>query len=369
MKDIATVFVCLALIGLSVFAWAEPESDNFPKLKVAVSLMPPCVMKVDDRYCGFDIDIWEEIAKRLDLSYEYQEMPFSQMFESVKNSESSIALGGISITEKREEIFDFSHPYFKAGLMILSNVGESDSVANSIVDAILGLVFSLGFLKFITGLLAILILFGIILMFIEHFGEDNPTMRKGLPGLMDSCWCVWAQMTTMGFGDIVPKKLLGRALSLPAYVAGAIVLAMIVSTVTAAVTVTALKQEEAAIHSPRDLFNKTVATIKDTTSIDFLDLYDARVIAEKNPEEAFAKFISGEAEAMVYDSPTIMYLANGYQGEKKIAVLPDLFDKQDYGIVFPSGSGLREPVNRVILKIQEDGTYDRIYDKWFGGNS
>ncbi|NIP24394.1 MAG: transporter substrate-binding domain-containing protein, partial [Phycisphaerae bacterium] len=30
------------------------------------------------------------------------------------------------------------------------------------------------------------------------------------------------------------------------------------------------------------------------------------------------------------------------------------------------GSELREPVNRTLLKLKENGTYDGIYEKWFG---
>jgi ABC-type amino acid transport substrate-binding protein len=43
-----------------------------------------------------------------------------------------------------------------------------------------------------------------------------------------------------------------------------------------------------------------------------------------------------------------------------------LFDIQYYGFMFPEGSELRETVNRALLKLKEDGTYDGIYDKWFG---
>ena len=39
---------------------------------------------------------------------------------------------------------------------------------------------------------------------------------------------------------------------------------------------------------------------------------------------------------------------------------------QQYGIGFPKGSELREPVNAALKKLREDGTYAQIYRKWFG---
>ena len=35
-------------------------------------------------------------------------------------------------------------------------------------------------------------------------------------------------------------------------------------------------------------------------------------------------------------------------------------------MLFPRGSDLRKPVNEALLKLRENGTYDAIYNKWFG---
>ena len=46
-----------------------------------------------------------------------------------------------------------------------------------------------------------------------------------------------------------------------------------------------------------------------------------------------------------------------------------IFRKESYGIVFPTDSPYRKRVNEVLLNLKEDGTYDRLYQKWFGGGS
>ncbi len=48
-----------------------------------------------------------------------------------------------------------------------------------------------------------------------------------------------------------------------------------------------------------------------------------------------------------------------------------VFKKENYGIVFPPRSGgprkadLRKKVNEALLRMREDGSFDRIYRRWF----
>ena len=53
-------------------------------------------------------------------------------------------------------------------------------------------------------------------------------------------------------------------------------------------------------------------------------------------------------------------------GNDAVTVVGPLIEQQDYGIAFPAGSELRESVNRALLRLKESGTYDRIYNQWFG---
>jgi polar amino acid transport system substrate-binding protein len=43
-----------------------------------------------------------------------------------------------------------------------------------------------------------------------------------------------------------------------------------------------------------------------------------------------------------------------------------IFQEENYGIVLPTGSPLREPINAALLRLQSSGRYDKIHEKWFG---
>jgi hypothetical protein len=59
---------------------------------------------------------------------------------------------------------------------------------------------------------------------------------------------------------------------------------------------------------------------------------------------------------MVYDAPVLRHLVSK-QVAGELRVLPHRFDPQSYAIGLPEGSGLREPMNRVLLR--------RIADAWW----
>ena len=70
-------------------------------------------------------------------------------------------------------------------------------------------------------------------------------------------------------------------------------------------------------------------------------------------------------QAVVYDYPALLYLAV-QNPEKNYTVPGGPFNTEDYGIAFPEGSPLSERFNRSLLRLYENGTYEQIYNKWYG---
>ncbi len=70
-------------------------------------------------YVGFDIDLWDAIAKRIGVEYTLQPMDFSGIVPALQTGSVDAALAGITITAEREKVVDFSHPYYDSGLSIM----------------------------------------------------------------------------------------------------------------------------------------------------------------------------------------------------------------------------------------------------------
>ncbi|MFA5703504.1 MAG: glutamine ABC transporter substrate-binding protein GlnH [Advenella sp.] len=82
----------------------------------------PFEFKQDDKYVGFDIDLWDAIAKQLNLKYRLQPMDFNGIIPGLQTKNIDAALAGITIKDERKKVIDFSDPYYESGLAILTSV-------------------------------------------------------------------------------------------------------------------------------------------------------------------------------------------------------------------------------------------------------
>lgn len=86
----------------------------------------PFEFKQDGKYTGFDIDLWEAIAKQAGLSYQLRPMDFNGIIPGLQTRNLDVALAGITIREDRKKVIDFSDPYYESGLAVLVSVNNND---------------------------------------------------------------------------------------------------------------------------------------------------------------------------------------------------------------------------------------------------
>ena len=92
----------------------------------------PFEFKQGDKYVGFDIDLWAEIAKDLHLTYKLQPMDFAGLIPALQTHNIDVALSGMTIKEERRKVIDFSDPYYDSGLAAMVRV--DDTAVRSIDD-------------------------------------------------------------------------------------------------------------------------------------------------------------------------------------------------------------------------------------------
>lgn len=89
---------------------------------------------------GFDIDIIKAIAKASDFNVKLINTPWEGIFATLGTGDRDIIISGITITDKRKQMVDFSHPYFPAEQSIVTAAGSKiDSIA-SLKDKKVGVV-------------------------------------------------------------------------------------------------------------------------------------------------------------------------------------------------------------------------------------
>jgi len=169
-------------------------------------------------------------------------------------------------------------------------------------------------------------------------------------------------MSTVGYGDKRPKKIGGRVIAAVWMFVGIIWFAGLTATLSSALTVDRITHGE--ITDLPDLYGKRVAVIEDTTSEEFLRYHNVKLVLTKTLDELLGKLKGGEADAVVYDAPPLMYAA---KLDPTIKVVGRMFAHQNYGIVFPNTGGefLKELFDIEIMLSRKTGEYQKIYDKWF----
>ena len=119
-----TASLALAL-GLSASALADK-----PKVSVVTdpSFVPFEMMDPETgEMIGFDMDIINEVAERAGFEVDLTTMEFAGIIPAVQTGSQEIAIAGVTITEERAEIVDFSDPYYDSGLQIIVRI-DNDSV-------------------------------------------------------------------------------------------------------------------------------------------------------------------------------------------------------------------------------------------------
>ncbi len=84
------------------------------KVTVGTSADYPPYEYVDEtgNMVGFDIELMEEIAKRMEVELEWQDMPFDSLIAAVQEGKIDMSISAFNYSEERDRLVDFSDPYF-----------------------------------------------------------------------------------------------------------------------------------------------------------------------------------------------------------------------------------------------------------------
>ena len=72
----------------------------------------------------------------------------------------------------------------------------------------------------------------------------------------------------------------------------------------------------------------------------------------------------GKVQAIVFEAPTLQYLA-ATRGGGVLQVVGPIFQPHKYAIGMAIGSPLRKQINEILLTMYQDGTYEDIHAKYF----
>ena len=131
-----------ALLALALCA----TNATAKKLIVATDTnFPPFEFKDPEtgKHTGFDVELWDAIAKEIGMEYDLQPMDFNGIIPGLQSGQLDAGIAGITIKPERAKVVDFSDPYYNAGLLILVKADNNDiadvkGLAGKVVSTKLG---------------------------------------------------------------------------------------------------------------------------------------------------------------------------------------------------------------------------------------
>ncbi|OGQ79108.1 MAG: hypothetical protein A2289_02955 [Deltaproteobacteria bacterium RIFOXYA12_FULL_58_15] len=328
-------------------------------LRVVVAGSPPFVVGDKDAPipAGLAVELWAAVAKEMCRKFEVKRSGnVEQALEAVIASRADVAIGPISITAARSEKVAFSQPYFDSNLAILAPASRSmlDRIRPFLTHVI------------VTGalvLLGVLLLVGGLLWIAER--RDNPKHfpQSPLKGVGNGVWLAVSTMSTVGYGDRVPRSVPGR------FIAGIWMLVSIVSasalTASLSTAFTLSQLDSPAIASAKELKGRKVGAADGTTSSRFVRQHGGTLVAARDLPSAVADLQAGRTEAVVFDRPALRYLLRQNSGwDLEIAAAS--YEPQGYGFAVALGSPLLHSMNVALLTLHESGELDDIVSRWLG---
>jgi len=375
------VLIILLFIGLTSFPLlAQPKTEQ-PKvplspqpkgqtLRVATGIISPFVLKDGKFLSGFSIELWQEIANELGLKYQFKEyIGTSKLLDAVSQNQADLGISTITITAEREKKFDFSYPIFHNGLQIMVRSSQNSTSSANPIDSVLSFGRNLfttiipKLLNFGSIFLGLGILLSIIVAHLVWFFErGNPeplfATEKYIPGIFEAFW--WALTNLFGQQEH-PKKLLSRIVSFFWVFTAVLMLAYFTASLTSDLTV---QQINGDIKGLDDLKDKIVGTTRNSAPSIFLKEHDIKTIESESIDQVFENLLLKKVDAVVFDSPILHYYST-HEGQGKVQIVGEIFNESEYGIVFPQNSPIKKQIDVALLKLHDNGTYTRLYHKYF----
>jgi polar amino acid transport system substrate-binding protein len=347
-------WLCIGLSNARAQVAATPA-----KIVVGTMRVPPFVLRSDDgRWSGLSIELWNQIAADLAVPFELREYDYdlAGLLDAVEHRQVDAAIAAIPISYEGEARFDFTHAYFPAGLGIAVRAEGTGPLAG------LAGLFSLQAVATTGGLIALLLTIGVLIWLLERRAQAHFDARP-LHGIADGVWWAAVTMTSTGYGDKVPVTLRGRVLGLLWMFASIFLVALFSATLASSFVVGRLKT---GISSPSDLARSRVAAVAGTTGAEWLS---AQSIAARNYPfaiQAVKALQRGEVQALVYEKAILGYMFKEYHWNE-LKLLPHTLTVRYYGIAVPTGSEIKKPINRALLKIVQRPDWKEMVARYVGG--
>jgi glutamine transport system permease protein len=133
-RHVAQLLIALLIGGVGAAALAPPAAADGETYVIATDTTFAPFEFQDDKgnFVGIDMDLIREIAADQGFNVDIKPLGFDAALQAVQSDQADGVIAGMSITDARRKVFDFSDPYFESGVQmaVLENNDDIKSYAD-----------------------------------------------------------------------------------------------------------------------------------------------------------------------------------------------------------------------------------------------
>lgn len=344
------------LIAFSGQVPALTQVDD-KELLIGISESPPFVTIGNDEIKGADEELWRNTAAILNIKYRYVRFPdYISLMEALKNREIDMTINPITLTGSRLSDFRLSIPFYTSYL----GLAQRNTNRLPILTA-LGQLINWRTLQMMMMLFGVVFIFSILIWLAES--RVNPReFRKNHWGIFDGIWWAFVTMTTVGYGDKVPKSKMGRALTIIWMFYAIALFFIFTAEISSELTITKLKGEIITIE---DLRKSRVGTLCETGYAAFCNVNHIDYTPFINPEDGIDALLGNKIDAFIADVANLEYLVDKYKLKEKIQVTTTNVNEQYFCFgTNRENLGLIDRINPVMFTITESAEWSDVLKRY-----
>ncbi|KAG4075844.1 hypothetical protein HA402_003670 [Bradysia odoriphaga] len=364
----------------------------------------------NNKYEGYSKDVIEALASSIPFSYELvlvtdnkqgsydkKTKKWNGLVKLLLDRKADLAICDLTITYERRTQVDFTMPFMTLGM---SNDYQMFAVHHSFFLAGISILYAKphkeppGLFSFMSPLslhvwiymATAYLCISVLLFFLAKTAADdweNPHPCNTDPDELETIWnmhnCIWLTAgSIMQQGcDILPKAISTRLAAGLWWFFALIVISSYTANLAAFLT---MERMEASIESAEDLAKQSkikYGGVKDGSTMAFfkksnfstyqrmwaaMESAEPSVFVENNEEGVDRVRRGNRMYAFLMESTLIEYHSNR---NCNLTQVGGLLDSKGYGIAMPVNSPYRSLISEAVLKLQEDGTLQRLKTKWW----
>jgi ABC-type amino acid transport substrate-binding protein len=333
--------------------------DSGKLLQVGIAERPPYSMKDEKgEWRGIGPDLWEEIAKKLGVKFQYEECLQSEMHQKLKDHQIDMILViGQSVDFLGAE--DFTQPYvYSHGAAVIGFSTISNTIENIMKHLVQSGVFFIMLIMFIA-----MVLISLVLVHFEgrqedgHFIESDPMKR-----FASALWFTAVTMTCIGYGDSEKLSTAGRTITFLWMMMGILFISLFTGTVVSSITTSELN---ASLTRIEDLSRYRCGVFSGAKMEKVLLSKGIPVRRYPTLMEGFGALQRGQISAFAVDAISATTIVNNeYPGQFKVCVMPTV--QLLYSFAFRKNDPLFDQVNNEVIRTTLSTDWRSRIERWSG---